>query len=165
MGRKLAKLSAAVILSFIFMVALFCLAVRNRDLFRYLMFRPRYSFSSDQALFLEQYSESLDGGYVPNNVDEFLCSRLQFPTSESEFRAVVYFYLHRCCWHTGERFGHLPDSTKVRIIALLIHDLDSLGTARESAFILAEYLRLDGDLYKPSFDGATRLTRQQMDTN
>ena len=154
MGRKLVKLSVAVALSFILVGALLCLAVRNRDTFRYVVFRPSYSFSSDHALFLQQYSESLDGGYVPGGIDEFLCSRLQFPTSESEFRAIVYFYLHRCCWHTGERFGHVPDTTKVRIIALLVHDLDTLGQTRDSAFILAEYLRLDGNLWKPRFDGA-----------
>lgn len=58
-------------------------------------FTTTYKMSPSRGFFLRHYSNNLakyNGGYLPEQMDEFLCSRLEQTASESEFVAIAEFY-------------------------------------------------------------------------
>lgn len=61
-----------------------------------LMFKVGYGITPSKRMFLEAYSPKLrdvNAGYVPEEVSEFLCQKLEKTEDENEIAAIVKFYI------------------------------------------------------------------------
>ena len=125
-------------------------------------FRARYDASIDRESLLASYSDLLRARnckYIPAEVDAFLVSRLEGTSSSSEFEAIVHFYLRQGASRAGQHIGTVPDEVKTRVIDSIVRRMPILdGPDRVRAVEFVEYLRLDGDFYKPQLIGATVMT-------
>ncbi|MGC3992454.1 MAG: hypothetical protein QM796_22690 [Chthoniobacteraceae bacterium] len=124
------------------------------------IFYLRYRFTDNVERLLTSYSDQLDqtnAGYIPMEVDTFLCARLGSTDSAKEFGALVHFYILQSGSRTGEQLGRVSDALKERVIGVVISKLKSLPPIdRLRAVELIEYLRLDGKVYKPQLSGTAR---------
>lgn len=104
---------------------------------------------------LQNYEANLrnhNGSYIPERVDNFLCSKLQTSQSTEEVTAIVDFYAFKAGGREGRVIYLLPAQTKKRIISLLLERLDNYDERKShSALILVEVLRRGEYLYKAYF--------------
>ncbi len=117
------------------------------------IFHVGYRLTGGSDRFLTSYSQHLletNGGTIPFEVDTYLCSRLQSTSSTSEFDALVHFYILQSNGRMGIQLGRLPDELKARVIDEIFQRITSLDRPDcLKAIELVEYLRLDGDIFKP----------------
>jgi len=120
----------------------------------YALFRSRYALARDKNSMLKSYDANLvnhNAGYIPEQVDKFLCSKLQSSTSVEEASAIVDFYAFKAGAREGRFIYSLPAQTKERVVDLLLKRLNHYdANEAESAIILIEVLRRGKYLGKAS---------------
>jgi hypothetical protein len=111
----------------------------------YALFKTSYSLSPDKTSVLKGYAANLikyNGGYIPELVDAFLCSKLQHPASTDEFNAVVDFYVFKAGGREGRRIFSLPAPTRERITGNILSRLDNYEPEQAArALVLVEVIR------------------------
>jgi hypothetical protein len=121
----------------------------------YRLFKASYESSSDEKSVLRGFASNLleyNGGYVPQSADRFLTSQLQNPTSDTEFDAIVDFYIQKAGGRDGLFIGKLPSSTKQRIVSHIIKNLDKYDISNATQSLkLVESLRRGQPLGKSHF--------------
>jgi hypothetical protein len=142
---------------------LLCAAVLPESPVATVTFHAIYSISSLRPSFMRLYSRDLrwrHGGYIPEEIDSFLCDRL-LTASPDEFSAIVTFYIEQSGDRPGSHLGSIPEQIKIKAIGAVIERFDHLDDpAKLRAILLVEYLRLDGDIQKPEFIDLDRLNEQ-----
>jgi len=109
-----------------------------------------YSLTPDKKLFLEFFSpvkRDVAAGYLPADVDSFLCQRVEQTDDQDEIAAIAHFYTIQAGGREGGCVYAGSDSARQKIIAQLIEDLNS-DELFESKLILLEEIRKGESLGK-----------------
>lgn len=100
---------------------------------------------SGAATWLPIYRASLwkhDGGYVPADVQQFLCSRLENPQSQTETDAIVDFAIQQARGRELQPLIHLSTKAKTRFVDAAFRRLPTLDSPRQTqALYLVEEVR------------------------
>lgn len=105
------------------------------------MFKAGYKLSPLRSSFLEFYSPQIRdvaAGYIPQEVDEFLCDRLENTTDEDELTAIINFYALQAGGRQGDRIQKLSETTRERIAGRIIKDLEANEELRGRLILLHE---------------------------
>lgn len=114
------------------------------------LFRVAYAVPLTRHSFLEFYSpqrRDVGSGYIPQEVDEFLCDRLENTMDEDELEAIVNFYALQSGGRQGDRIQKLPEATRERIAGRIIKDIEANKDLR-GRFILLHEMRTGKSLGK-----------------
>lgn len=124
----------------------------------YVLFRASYDRASSKTGVLRGFEGSLreyNGGYIPEQADKFLCSKLQASTSEEEFTAILDFYALRSGGREGRYIYLVSAPTKERISRSITSSLDGYTPDQAArALILLEVLRRGESIGKANFGPA-----------
>ena len=111
--------------------------------------------SSNKNTALQGYDANLikyNGGYIPEQVDKFLCSRLQSSTSDEELNAIADFYIFKAGGREGRYIFSLPTQNKQRVTGNILSRLEDYKPQQAaSALILVEVMRRGESLGKAIF--------------
>ena len=115
------------------------------------LFKAGYSFTPSKYSYLHFYSplrRDVSAGYLPPEVDEFLCWNLETTQDEDEFTAIVHLYSLQAGGREGSCVYLTSDATREKIAGYLVGDLDVEGIGLYRKIILLEEIRRGKSLGK-----------------
>lgn len=119
------------------------------------LFKSSYALSSNKSVMLQGYDANLiryNAGYIPKQVDKFLCSKLQRSASDGELSAIVDFYAFKAGGREGRCIFLLPAKAKQLLVDLVLRRLDKYSPLQATrALILVEVVRRGAYLGKAHF--------------
>ena len=95
------------------------------------LFKTVYNLAPDKKYMLELYSPQKRGvsaGYIPSEVDQFLCKRIEDTTDNKEVLAIANFYSLQTGGREGACIYKVSDPAKEKMAAQLANDLDENPT-------------------------------------
>jgi len=123
--------------------------------FGYWMFRCVYASPISKKPFLEAYRANLvqvEGGYIPEKTDQFLCSRLEATSSQTEVYAIANFYVLQASGRETKGIISLPESAKPKVTGSIMQHLDNYDEWQAGrALLLVEEIRRGEEIWKGSF--------------
>ena len=109
------------------------------------LFRWSYDVSASKTAALQGFDANLksyNGGYIPDEIDTFLHSRLENTHSPKEFDAIVDFYAFKAGGREGMNVFTWPAKTKEKATASILSRMDNYSTNHAaSALVLIEDMR------------------------
>jgi hypothetical protein len=112
-------------------------------------FKIGYSITPFTTSYLSFYSplrRDVSGGYIPPEVDEFLCSTAETTEDLNEFNAIVHFYSLQAGSREGNCIFSTTDGTREKIAARIVETLNEAEYSQQ--IILLEQVRLGKSLGK-----------------
>ncbi len=109
------------------------------------LFKAVYMVLPDTHAFLEFYSplrRDVSGGYIPPEVDDFLCRRIESIERGDELEGIVHFYVLQVGGREGGCIYKSSDRTKEKIAASLVSSFRDDGPYLEKQIILLDLVRL-----------------------
>jgi hypothetical protein len=114
-------------------------------------FKLGYHTSWDKAGYLRYYSpvrRDVGGGYIPPEVDLFLCEKLETAKDLTEIEAIVGFYVFQGGGRRGDCVYKVSNQSGERIATVLVRTITS---AAESTDVSGEITVLEEVLQQRSF--------------
>lgn len=108
------------------------------------LFKFGYSVTPSKHSYLHFYSplrRDVSAGYLPVEVDEFLCGNLETTQSPDEFAAIVHLYSIQAGGREGSCVYLTSDVTREKIAGLLVDGLDVEGIDLYRKIVLLEEIR------------------------
>jgi hypothetical protein len=151
---------------FLFLALAFCsyfIYFETRHPLNIALFKFTYNILPAKKLFLETYSprnRDVDGGYIPPEVDEFLCQRVETTNETEEIAAIANFYALQAGGREGTCIFKVSDAKREKIAAEIIRRMDD-DPDLWGQMILLEQIRLGESLGKASISSkpSSELTR------
>lgn len=145
----------ALSLTLIVMVGLLLALAAPKSKPAYWLFRCAYASPVPRKSVLESYHSELlshAGGYTPEMVDQFLCSRLEATASPREIEAIANFYALQASGREGDRIIAVSDGAKQKIIGSIMRNVDGYDVPQvNQALLLVEELRRGSIIWKGGF--------------
>lgn len=123
------------------------------------LFKFTYRVTPVKKAFLEAYSprkRDVSGGYIPPQVDEFLCQRIETTNDTGETAAIVNFYAIQAGGREGSCIFKVSETAREKIAAEIIKQMDD-NPNLWGQIILLEQVRQGKSLGKASISGKQRL--------
>jgi hypothetical protein len=113
------------------------------------LFKLTYNLTPAKKSFLEFYSPArrdIANGKIPNEVDKFLCQRIEKADNE-EFSAIVNFYIFQAAGREGICIYAASDRTREKIIDQIVKQSED-NSLLYKKIVLLEQVRLGKSLGK-----------------
>lgn len=109
----------------------------------YCLFRCVYATPISKQYLLDSYRADLwlcEGGYIPTDTDQFLCSRLEESSSNKEIKAISNFYRLQANGRETENLISISDEGKQKIIGSIMQNFDNYDEwhAGQALFLIEE---------------------------
>jgi len=128
-----------------------------------LLFRLGYELAPSKYSYLDAYSprrRDVWAGYLPLEVDSFLCGRLQATRDEEEFNAIVHLYYLQAGGREGSCVYITPGNVREKIATYLVDHLNDEGIDLYRELVLLEEVRRGKSLGKGSIGPSALATRR-----
>lgn len=127
------------------------------------LFKVGYELAPSKHNYLHFYSpqrRDVGAGYLPQEVDQFLCKKIEATTDEHEFDAIVNLYVLQAGGREGGCIYLTSDSTREKIAASIVENFGEAVYDLYPQIVLLEEIRLGKSLGKGNIGASTLETRK-----
>jgi hypothetical protein len=149
MLRRIAAICALLVVSFLLFIVCATIYADTTSALSVSAFHVGYKIVPFKKAYLSFYSpfrRDVSAGYIPPQVDAFLCGRAESTSDLAEFDAIVHFYTIQSGGREGDCIFRTNDITREKIAARITVDLSE--TDYEGQLVLLEEVRLGKSLGK-----------------
>lgn len=152
-NKQFLKLSVFGILALVMAVLAALVYGQPNNLIGVYAFKVGYFASIDKADYLRLYSPQRRGvaaGYLPPDVDAFLCNRIEMTNSDAELSAIVELYVLQAAGREGTCIYKTSSPTAEKIAQHLVSSITTSANDRDirAEIILLEEVRRGANLGK-----------------